>query len=79
MNTYRTQFVAACPVNEQQITYSVEITTPATIPVEKLTEALRGFSRGFHEDFADQLIVLFGGEQTIRATHHGVEITTNRK
>ncbi len=78
MNRYRTKFFAICPANEVRIDYSLEIVTGERLMVEKILAAVGAMTRGFHEDFADQLHKQLGGSQVLKAEHHGVEIETVR-
>lgn len=78
MNIYRFTFCAACPVNGVPIDYSVEIHSEKTIRVELLLAWRELQKSGIHEDFADRLSENFGGEQYVRAVHHGVQIETLR-
>lgn len=75
MNTYRTRFVARCPVNGARIDYSLVIRTDRVIPVEAILAAVP--PEGLHEAIADALAKL-GGHQTLTAAHHGVTIETER-
>lgn len=77
MNTYRFAFVARCPSDGQRIKYLCEIRTLDMILVENIRAAFP--SEGYHEDIADKMHATFGGEQTIRAFHQGVQIETVRQ
>lgn len=79
MNSYTTRFSAICPVNEKRIEYTLRIESHEYISVEKILRAVKRCTRGFHEDFADELIRKLGGNQTLSAEHHGVLIQTERK
>lgn len=79
MNTYRHTFVAGCPSDADLIVYQLEIRSPAMIRVEHIRAATAQFKTGYHEDIADQLAAMLGGEQRITATHQGVEIETVRR
>lgn len=78
MNRYRTKFFATCPANEVRVEYSLEIVTGERLMVEKILAEVGALTRGFHEEFADQLQQKLGGSQVLRAEHHGVEIETIR-
>lgn len=78
MNIYRHTFIAACPSDGDAIIYSLEIRSPAVIMVEHIKTATALIKSGYHERIADDLAERFGGEQTIIATHQGVEIETVR-
>lgn len=78
MNIYRTKFYATCPADGCGIEYSLQINAGDTIRVEAINAELSSITSGFHEDIADRLAVRFGGSQTIKATHQGVEIETIR-
>lgn len=78
MNIYRTKFFARCPANDCIIDYSLAIHTGTMIRVEEINAELAEIKSGYHEDIADRLCARFGGSQTIKATHHGVDIETIR-
>lgn len=78
MNVYEVEFFAYCPTNGIRIKYQLEIETKEVIKAEDLIKTVSNFKTGFHEDYADQLIKIFGGNQTLIAWHHGVKITTIR-
>lgn len=78
MNHYTTTFFGRCPTNGVRISYALQISTQAVIPVEQILMALDNTDHKFHEQIADMLIAKFGGEQTLTADHHGVSITTER-
>ena len=76
MNTYHYQFNCVCPTDGTTVTYDLVIVSPGKILAEKIRDICDG--RPSHqEDLADTLAGL-GGQQTIRATHQGVEIVTVR-
>jgi len=77
-NIYRLQFVSHCPNNGLHIIYSLEIETAEVIHVEHIVTATSLLANSFHEDIADELHDRFGGKQTLRAHHHGVDIETRR-
>lgn len=78
MNIYQTRFWAKCPVNKQTIYYDLQIRHNQQIKVESILDELTTITEGFHEDIADQLHDKFGGNQIIKAEHHGVHIITER-
>jgi len=78
MNIYRCQFVVNCPSNGKAIPHSLEIRHFATLPVESLLDVVSELPSMFQEGIADLLYAKFGGEQVIKANHHGVEIETVR-
>lgn len=78
MNKYKVTFIALCPVNNKKITYNLEIKSNAMIRVEDLLAFVWQVDKGFHEEIADSLIERFGGQQILRAYHHGVFIETER-
>lgn len=78
MNIYRTEFSAACPNNGAHITYTLEIRTERVIMVEDIVARTRTLRSGYHEQIADRLHKVLGGEQVLRAHHHGVDIETHR-
>lgn len=80
MNIYTRQFVANCPNNGQPIIYNLRIETAGRmIQVEHIVTATSLIARGYHEDIADELHQRFGGRQSLRARHHGVDIETIRE
>lgn len=78
MNTYTKTFIATCPVDGENIIYALAIQSKKMIHVEHINTACALQKSGFHEDIADALHAVLGGEQTIEATHAGVRITTVR-
>ncbi|MGX4726120.1 hypothetical protein [Pseudomonas corrugata] len=78
MNIYRHTFAAACPADSETIIYQLEVRSPAMIRVEHIKTATALIKSGWHEQIADQLSETLGGDQTIIATHQGVEIETVR-
>lgn len=81
MNIYRTKFVARCPVNDQRVEYNLEIRSTFVVMVEDIQqwcEAALKVEKPYHENMADFLITELGGQQVLRAFHHGVEIETRR-
>lgn len=74
MNTYRYTFVAECPLNGEHIIYSLAIETERQIYVEHIKTACALHSEGYHEPIAADLHARFGGNLTLTANHHGVEI-----
>jgi len=78
VNTYRSEFFAACPTNGVRIKYSLQISTVKTIRVEDLIIAMEGIDQMYHEEIADEFCNRFGGMQTLTAEHHGVQIETLR-
>lgn len=79
VNTYKTRFIVKCPTNNIKITYDLEIKQITQIYVEEIIEAVNKFDSDYHENIADELFIMFGGEQTLVANHHGVIIQTERK
>lgn len=81
MNKYIHTFISACPNNGRQIIYTLEITVPDTrmIQVEHIVTACALHKRAYHEQIAADLFGRFGGQQTLRAHHHGVDIETTRE
>jgi hypothetical protein len=78
LNIYRHTFVAKCPADGEMIVYSLEIRSLQMIHVEHIKTATALIKKGWHEQIADRLSESLGGEQTIIATHQGVEIETVR-
>lgn len=77
-NVYRHQFVCVCPNNDKPIIYDLMIETDAVIQVEHITTAAALQKRAYHEAIADEFHARFGGRQTLKAHHHGVDIETRR-
>jgi len=78
-NRYMHRFVATCPNNGAMIVYDLVIeTADKMIQVEHITTATALIKQGYHEQIADELHRRFGGRQTLRAHHHGVDIETVR-
>jgi hypothetical protein len=78
LNAYTTEFFSNCPNNGLRIKYRLRIESREIIPVEQITAKVESISEGFHEEVADELLVAFGGVQTLTADHHGVTIETTR-
>lgn len=77
LNIYRIQFISSCPVNGDQIVYSLEVHSRSVISAEEI-EGYCIFGPSLHEDLADQLFKKFKGKQFLKARHRGVEIETIR-
>ncbi len=78
MNTYRHTFAAVCPSDGETIVYRLELKSLSMIHVEHIRAATALIKQGWHEQIADHLAESLGGDQTIIATHQGVEIETVR-
>ena len=78
MNTYRHTFAAECPSDGETIVYRLELKSLSMIHVEHIRAATALIKTGWHEQIADRLAESLGGDQTIIATHQGVEIETVR-
>ncbi|OPB16925.1 hypothetical protein BFW91_02230 [Pseudomonas fluorescens] len=78
MNTYRHTFAAVCPSDGETIVYRLELKSFSMIHVEHIRAATALIKKGWHEQIADWLSESLGGDQTIIATHQGVEIETVR-
>lgn len=78
MNIYRHAFAAICPADSETIIYRLEIRSQVMIHVDHIKTATALIKTGWHEKIADRLAETFGGDQTIIATHQGVEIETVR-
>jgi hypothetical protein len=76
MNIYRTTFAIQCPANDEQIIYSLEITSEKMIMAEDIVKEVRRNDAEFHEALAERLFAMFGGRQVMKAHHHGVDIET---
>ena len=77
MNIYTQRFRGTCPRNGRSVDYLLVIESPRVIMVEDIQAAV-GKLTGYHEEFADQLLRLFGGKQILTAHHHGTDIQTIR-
>ncbi|WP_236202512.1 hypothetical protein [Pseudomonas carnis] len=78
VNIYRHTFAAVCPSDGETIIYRLELRVTAMIHVEHIKAATALIKKGWHEQIADRLAESLGGDQTIIATHQGVEIETVR-
>ena len=78
MNIYRHTFAAVYPSDGELIIYRLEVRSPAMIHVEHIEAATTIIKKGWHEQIADRLSEAVGGDQTIIATHQGVEFETVR-
>lgn len=80
MNIYRHQFVSVCPNNGDVIIYALEIESDSMIQVEHITTQAKlcRLEASYHEKIADAFFERFGGRQTIKGHHHGVDIETRR-
>lgn len=78
MNAYRHKFYATCPKDGEAILYDLIIETSNIIMTEDIVTECTVSEPVFQEALADRLIKMFGGRQTIVATHTSVEITTTR-
>lgn len=78
MNKYRHTFSAVCPADGETIIYHLELRSSLMIHVEHIKTATALIRHGWHEQIADSLSETLGGDQTIIATHQGVEIETVR-
>ena len=78
MNHYRHMFAAQCPSDGETIIYQLELQSPIMVRVESIKSATAAIKQGWHEQIADQLAEALGGDQTIIATHQGIEIKTVR-
>jgi hypothetical protein len=79
MNAYTTEFFSNCPNNGLRIKYRLRIETAEVIPVEQIVAKVESITEGYHEEVADELLLSFGGAQTLTADHHGVTIETTRQ
>lgn len=77
MNIYTQRFWATCPTNGRSVDYVLTIETDRLIMVEDIQQAVEKL-QGYHEEFADKFLALFGGKQTLLAYHHGTQIQTVR-
>lgn len=78
MNRYDYEFSAVCPVDGDAVVYQLAIETKRVIQAEEIRKAGLITEPLFHEQIADNLGRVFGGKQTLVATHRGVKITTER-
>jgi hypothetical protein len=77
-NVYTLLFTTVCPVNSLPVQYELEVTSVHRIMAEDLQAACAELKTGLHEDIADKLYERFGGRQSLKAFHHGVDIFTRR-
>jgi hypothetical protein len=78
MNIYRHTFAAVWPADGEAIIYRLELRSRSMIHVEHIKTATALIKQGWHEQIADSLSETLGGDQSIIATHQGVEIETLR-
>jgi hypothetical protein len=78
VNVYTIDFKATCPVNGDSVDYQLRIETCDVVPAESLVAEVSTLHDRLHENIADSLAALFGGRQTLAATHRGVHIETTR-
>jgi hypothetical protein len=78
INIYRNTFAAVCPADGETIIYRLELRSTSMIHVEHIKTATALIRQGWHEQIANSLAETLGGDQTIIATHQGVEIETVR-
>lgn len=79
MNIYKTTFSVECPNKpDEWIEYALEIESEDIIMVEHINDRTDVVGAMFHENLADLLYAQIGGNQTMTATHQGVEIKTIR-
>ncbi|TIW26549.1 MAG: hypothetical protein E5V63_13320 [Mesorhizobium sp.] len=78
MNIYSHRFWAQCPNDKAQISYLLRIETGDVIMAERIEQECRFREPIFHEEAADRLLEIFGGAQTLSATHGQVDIVTKR-
>lgn len=77
MNIYSHSFTSKCPNNGAVISYELEIRSNRVIMVEEIV-SLCAVDTTYHEDLADRLYNILGGQQIMTAFHHGVRIQTIR-
>lgn len=77
-NKYTYRFNVKCPNDNKIICYKVKIKTNELIFVEDIVKKCKSIETGFQEDIANQLMMEFGGVQTITAVHNGVSVRTFR-
>lgn len=80
MNIYRFKFVSRCPNNNKPIMYEFELRKPDAdkVFVEHIEIAAALYDTAFHEQIADAFFKQFGGQQILKAHHHGIDIETHR-
>jgi len=78
VNIYRHTFAAVCPSDGETIIYRLELRSLTMIHVEHIKAATALIKMGWQERIADSLAESLGGDQTITATHQGMEIETVR-
>lgn len=80
MNIYRFNFIVRCPMNRKFISYVFELRKPDSekVQVEHIQMEAALYETAFHEQLADVFFERFGGQQILKAHHHGVDIETQR-
>ena len=80
MNIYRFTFMVRCPVNRRIVSYAFELRKPdhEKVMVEHIQIAAALYETAYHEEIADAFLKQFGGQQILKAHHHGVDIETRR-
>lgn len=82
MNRYRIQFATRCPKNGIRVNQELLIEHKGVIDVELIVSAIEEIERSrpmYQEAIADLLSCKLPGKLTIKAHHHGVDITTERQ
>lgn len=80
-NIYTYKFTAACPNNQQTISYTLELATKWVVMVEDIQDfcsQAAELGKPYHESIADFIHAKLGGVQIITAHHHGCDIRTVR-
>lgn len=65
-------------MNAKVIKYRLKIKSAEVILVEGIVAECQSIAEGYHETIADRLFAKFGGQQTLKAQHHGVDIKSKR-
>lgn len=78
MNIYQHRFWAQCPSDKTQIRYLLQIETGDVIMAERIEQECKFSEPIYHEEAADRLLEIFGGQQMLAATHGQVDIVTKR-
>jgi len=78
VNIYNYAFRVTCPNDGKTIEYFLTIQHDDIIMCENIVSACLFPDAAFHEAVADQIAIELPGYQSIRATHSGVRVETQR-
>lgn len=76
-NEYEHEFKVRCPVAHKEISYRLHITSENTLRYGDITKVCE-VAIALHEDLADELKEVLGGDQTLTARHGDVWVRTKR-